>query len=235
MKWIFVADGWKLLLMPPSCESQSVLMLPSSAPMWPQQTILLCGYWSKWNQIVILIIVTQEAISSKNFADWKANTIVWLFVLPFISESQMDFIRKLCFISFIWWSSCTVSSCCSFPPTGINPQPLSSMCLFTHFFFQIPVPPSPPFSLHPSELEKKREAKQREREAREKEARKREKAEEKEKRRKEYNAQVAAAAAKEQQRRKNEEKKRRNGQAAAGGSKISCRAPPLEEWLKHCS
>lgn len=66
----------------------------------------------------------------------------------------------------------------------------------------------------PSELEKKREAKQREREAREREARKREKAEEKEKRRKEYNAQMAAAAAREQQKKKSEEKKKKNGQAA---------------------
>ncbi|XP_030256921.1 leucine-rich repeat-containing protein 59 isoform X2 [Sparus aurata] len=69
--------------------------------------------------------------------------------------------------------------------------------------------------LREKELEKKREAKQREREAREREARKREKAEEKEKRRKEYNAQMAAAAAREQQKKKSEEKKKKNGQAAA--------------------
>lgn len=73
-----------------------------------------------------------------------------------------------------------------------------------------------------SELEKKREAKKREREAREKEARKREKAEEKEKRRKEYNAQVAAAAVvvqeqkQQQQQKKTEERKskKKNGQAS---------------------
>ncbi|XP_028332854.1 leucine-rich repeat-containing protein 59 [Gouania willdenowi] len=65
------------------------------------------------------------------------------------------------------------------------------------------------------ELERKKEAKQREREAREKEQRKREKAEGKEKRRKEYNAQMAALAAQEQQKKKNEEKKKKkNGQAA---------------------
>lgn len=68
----------------------------------------------------------------------------------------------------------------------------------------------------PSELEKKREAKQREREAREKEARKREKAEEKERRRMEYNAQVAAAASREQQKKKSEEKKKKNAKAAGG-------------------
>ncbi|KAM4525209.1 leucine-rich repeat-containing protein 59 [Odontesthes bonariensis] len=68
--------------------------------------------------------------------------------------------------------------------------------------------------LKEKELEKKREAKQREREAREREARKREKAEEKEKRRKEYNAQMAALAAQEQQKKKNEERKKKNGQAA---------------------
>lgn len=96
------------------------------------------------------------------------------------------------------------------------------------FIFSNPCPDLLSFFPNPSELEKKREAKQREREAREKEARKREKAEEKEKRRKEYNAQVAAAAAKEQQRKKNEEKKRKNGQAAAGGSKISCRLKHLQ-------
>lgn len=119
-------------------------------------------------------------------------------------------------------------------PTGISPRHLSgsSASLFTHCFnpcLSHSLFPPYPTSLHPSELEKKREAKQREREAREKEARKREKAEEKEKRRKEYNAQVAAAAAKEQQRKRNEEKKKKSGQAAAGGNKISCRAPPLEE------
>ncbi|CAK6969706.1 leucine-rich repeat-containing protein 59 [Scomber scombrus] len=68
--------------------------------------------------------------------------------------------------------------------------------------------------LREKELEKKREAKQREREAREKEARKREKAEEKDKRRKEYNAQKAALAAQEQQKKRSEEKKKKNGQAA---------------------
>ncbi|KAM7381263.1 hypothetical protein PAMA_012215 [Pampus argenteus] len=68
--------------------------------------------------------------------------------------------------------------------------------------------------LREKELEKKREARQREREAREKEARKREKAEEKDKRRKEYNAQMAALAAQEQQKKRSEEKKKKNGQAA---------------------
>uniref|UniRef100_A0A3Q4BYA6 Leucine rich repeat containing 59 n=1 Tax=Mola mola TaxID=94237 RepID=A0A3Q4BYA6_MOLML len=68
--------------------------------------------------------------------------------------------------------------------------------------------------LREKELERKREAKQREREAREKEARKREKAEEKERRRMEYNAQVAAAASREQQKKKSEEKKKKNVKAA---------------------
>ncbi|XP_061564853.1 leucine-rich repeat-containing protein 59 [Cololabis saira] len=78
--------------------------------------------------------------------------------------------------------------------------------------------------LREKELEKKREAKQREREAREREARKREKAEEKEKRRKEYNAQMAAQAAQEQQKKKSEERKKKNGQAA--DKKVVVVAPP---------
>nr|XP_040033339.1 leucine-rich repeat-containing protein 59 isoform X1 [Gasterosteus aculeatus aculeatus] len=85
--------------------------------------------------------------------------------------------------------------------------------------------------LREKELERKREVKQREREAREKEARKREKTAEKEKRRKEYNAQMAAAAAREQQKKKSEEMKKKNGQAAADKKAAAATRPKPQRSL----
>ncbi|XP_078135144.1 leucine-rich repeat-containing protein 59 isoform X1 [Sander vitreus] len=85
--------------------------------------------------------------------------------------------------------------------------------------------------LREKELERKREVKQREREARDKEARKQEKAEEKEKRRREYNAQMAAVAAREQQKKKSEEKKKKNGQAAADKKVVVELAPKPQRSL----